>query len=248
MHHAIAGVGGIFQSGNHAEHPPLLGKLQPCLEADDVVQRTGLVVLAELHHGKGLAPGAGIAEPHRLHGAEGQHHPAPAGHGFHRHAALEHPGFLKAVHLGGLRRKQRVHEGVVFLLGHGAVEVIVSPVVARLAEDSVHVQGFKGDDGGRRVIEIERSQPRQSGDGLGHGVGGQGPGGDDGGALRDFGHFAAFQGNERVLGQGFCDIAGETLPVHGQRAACRNPGQVGRAHDQGIEQAHFLLQQPHGVG
>ncbi len=37
------------------------------------------------------------------------------------------------------------------------------------------------------------------------------------------------------------------MPVHRQRAAGRQLVRVGRAHDQRIAAAHFLMQQPHGI-
>jgi hypothetical protein len=63
---------GIFQAGNGAEQSHLLGMLELGLEADHVPQGAQLVVLAQLHHGIGPAPGARVVQPHRLHRAKAQ--------------------------------------------------------------------------------------------------------------------------------------------------------------------------------
>ncbi len=63
----------------------------------------------------------GILEAPRLQRTVAQGVLAPAGHDLHRHTALEDHRVLKAVDLGLLGRGQRLPEGVVLLLRHGAV-------------------------------------------------------------------------------------------------------------------------------
>jgi hypothetical protein len=54
MQAAEPGELGVLQPGNGAEHAHLLAVLQLGLEADHVVERAELVVLAQLHDGIGL--------------------------------------------------------------------------------------------------------------------------------------------------------------------------------------------------
>ena len=61
---------GLLQARNEAEDPFLLSVLQLGLKPHQVVERAFPVFGPQLHHRKGLAPGAGVHQPHRLHGAE----------------------------------------------------------------------------------------------------------------------------------------------------------------------------------
>ena len=59
------------------------------LEADQVVQRAGQVILAQLDHRMRPAAGARIAQPDRAHRAIGQGLHIARGQHFHRQAAFE---------------------------------------------------------------------------------------------------------------------------------------------------------------
>ena len=158
VHHAVPGIGGILQAGNHAEDTLLLREFQSGLEAYNIEQGSLLVILPQLDNRKGFFSCPGIFQPNRLHGTKGKHHPTTACHGFNRHAAFEHLGFLEAVHFGSFCRQQSIHKGIVFFFRHGAVEIIISPVIPGLTEDLIHVQGFQRYDRRSCIIEMQRAQ------------------------------------------------------------------------------------------
>ena len=151
------------------------------LEAHDIIDGALSVVPAELDHRKGLPPRPGVLQAHRLQRAVTQGVPPPAGHYLHRHAPLKDAGVLKAVDLRLLGGGEGLPEGLVLLLLHGTVDVIrCPPVVPGGKPGPLHIHALKGDQGGRRVEEIQVAAVReQAGDLLRQGVGGQRAGGDD---------------------------------------------------------------------
>ena len=81
---------GVLQPWNGAEDALLRAVLQLGLEADDVVERAELVVLAQLHdrigfHGRIVR----VGQPDRLHRPVPQRLGAALGHHFDRQAAVE---------------------------------------------------------------------------------------------------------------------------------------------------------------
>ena len=133
MHDAVADEFRIAQRRDHGEYPLLLPKLQVGLEAHQIVDALGRVVLPQLQHRIGLHPGFRVRQAHGLHGAVAQGIQASAGHDLHRHTALENPLVLKAMDLRLLSGDQLFHKGLVLLLIHGAVHIVrCSPVVAGL--------------------------------------------------------------------------------------------------------------------
>ncbi|CAN4008652.1 DUF998 domain-containing protein, partial [Dysosmobacter welbionis] len=123
VHDAVAQKLCVVEGGDHGEHPPLLREFQVGLEAHQVVHRAVGVVSPQLHHGVGLLSRAGILQPPGLQGAVAEGIVAPAGHDLHGHTALKYHLVLKAVDRGLLGRGQLLPEGVVLLLGHGAVDI-----------------------------------------------------------------------------------------------------------------------------
>ncbi len=87
------------------------------------------------------------------------------------------PGFLFDLFGGG----EGVEEGVVFLFGEGAVDVVGGALVPAGGEvDLVHVDGGGVDDGGDGVVEGEVVGAGEAGELGGEGGAGEGAGGEDG--------------------------------------------------------------------
>lgn len=97
MHHPVADDLGVFQAGDHLDEALLLGPLEPRLEPHQAPHPPRLVLLAELDHGEGLLPRAGVHEPHGLHGAKEQGLVAPPGELLHGDAGLKELQLLPVV-------------------------------------------------------------------------------------------------------------------------------------------------------
>ena len=210
-----------MQGGDHGEHPLLLAPFQVGLEAHQIVDGAVGVVTPQLHHGVGLTAGLGIHQAAGLQGTEAQGVLAPAGHDLHRHTALEHAAVLKAVDLGLLRLHQLRPEGLIFLFGHGAVDVVRGALIVAGGEiRTVHVHAVEGHQRGRRVKEVQRMAAAQLfRNGIRQRVRGQRAAGDDHIPLRYSGHLAGDHGDIGVAQHGLGDHAGKALPVHRQRTA-----------------------------
>ena len=201
---------------------------------------------------------ARIGEADRLHRAVAQGLAAALGHHLDRQAAVEIGGVgLPFLELGLVAGDQRVDEGFVLLLGHGAVDVVLARaarsdlVVARLEPGDVHVDGLAVDDRRDGVEEGERRLARQLEDRLGERGRGEGAGGDDHGGpflRRQAGDLAALDGDERMRFERRRDRVGEAVAVDGQRAAGRHLIGVAFGHDQRAQRAHLLMQQADRVG
>ena len=89
VHLPVADELGLLQPGDHAQHALLLGVGQVGLEADQIVQRAGQVVLAQLSDRIRPVAGARVVQPHRAHGPVGQGLQIARRHHFHRQAAFE---------------------------------------------------------------------------------------------------------------------------------------------------------------
>ncbi len=70
VHDAVPHELGVLQAGDHAEHPLLLAPFQVRLEADEVIQRAGRVLGAQLHSRPGAVAGARVAQADRAQRAE----------------------------------------------------------------------------------------------------------------------------------------------------------------------------------
>ena len=220
MHDAVPHELGVFEAGDHAEHPLLLAPLQIRLEADDVVQRPLLVLGAELDVRPGAVAGVGVHQTHRAQRAE-PHGVGTAGcHDLDRHTALvDRNGVglfavgirvrrgsllgtgVKVVERGALGRRQRCMERLVLGLVERAVQVIrLAPVIAGSGEDPVVVQALGRDDGGHSIVEMQPLVAGQAADLVGQRTVGQRAGGhQDGSALVDLLHPLPPDGDVRAL-------------------------------------------------
>ncbi|MNM96156.1 hypothetical protein D3C81_1086230 [compost metagenome] len=123
MHHAIADELGVFETWDHGEDAFLLAPFQVGLEANQVVQCTGSVVLTQLYDRVRQLPGMRVHETNRLHRPEQRGLLAAAHHDFNRHAAFKVYFFLEVLQLRHFCVNQCFVEGVEFLFGHRAIEV-----------------------------------------------------------------------------------------------------------------------------
>ena len=257
MQAAEPGEFGLFQPGDHAEHPHLIGVLHLGLEADHVPQAAQRIVLPQLHHRPGPPAGARIGQADGFHRAEPWRVAAALDHHFNGHAAIEIGGvglpFLE-IGLGGF--DHRIDEGVVLLLVHRAVEIILGvamlvwPVPARLRPGNIHVDRITVDDRRDGIEERQLVLPGQLLDGLGERGGGERPGGDNDIVpfrRRQSGdHFAAHL-DQRFGLDGGGDAAGEIIPVDRQRRSGRHARGIGGGHDKAAQRAHFLMDEADGV-
>jgi hypothetical protein len=84
------------ETWNKAQDPGLLSPLELRLASDEAVVIASQIVLAKLHHGVGLAAGAGIHEADRLHRAVAERVETAMGHDLDGQAPLEE---LRAVEI-----------------------------------------------------------------------------------------------------------------------------------------------------
>ena len=222
---------GVAQAGDHAEDVGLDGVAQLGLEADHVVERAELVVLAQLHDGVGLLVRlVRIGEPDRLHRPVAQRLAAALGHHLDRQAAVEIGDLLPVVMLVRLAGEERVDEGVVLRLVHRAVDVVgagaagAGLVVARLEPGDVHVDRVEMDDRRDGIEEGERVLAGEGADRLGERRRGEGAGRDDDAVpvRRQAGDLAALDGDQRVRCERLADRGRKSVAVDRQRAAGRH--------------------------
>ncbi len=162
----------VLKSGDAAKDLLLRAVLQLGLEADHVVERAKLVVLAQLDDGMGFHGWiVRIGEPDRLHRAVAQRFAAALRHHFDRQAPIEvrRIGF-PLLEVGLLARQQRIDEGVVLLFSHRAIDVVgagaagTDLVVARLKPRHRHVDGILVHDRRNCIEERQRVFIRQVAD------------------------------------------------------------------------------------
>ena len=237
----------VGQTRKAPEDASLLADPQLRLEADQVVQRPRLVFLAQLQHSERWLRAARIAQPDRLHGAEGQGIGAALRHHLDRETRLEVDRLLEAVQRHLVRLHELVHERVVLPPIERDVQIVaVSGLVARGAEDDVVVQAVRVHGGRDRIVEVERVAADLRDRGR-EPVRGERAGRENREPLRKLGHFLAHDRDAGLPGDCLGHLARELRPVHGQRLARGKTARVGSAEDQGVEAPHLLVQKPHGV-
>jgi hypothetical protein len=110
-----------LQAGIMRKNIGLRAVLHLGLEADHVVERAELVVLAQLHDGVGLHVRlVGVGQSHRLHRPVAQRFAAALGHHLDRQAAVEIGRAFPLLELGLVGGEQRVDERLVlsgFVMG-----------------------------------------------------------------------------------------------------------------------------------
>ena len=157
---------------------------------------------------------------------------------------------LKAVDGRLLRVPQSGDKGLVFLLVHGAVDVVRRTLVVAGAEPRlVHVDAVKGDEGRGRVVEVQKALLRtQGGDGGDEALAGQGPRGDDAGTVGKLCDLALQDLNVRLGPNGVGDGPGKGLPVHCQGTPRGDPVALRAHHDEAVQAPQLLFEKAHGVG
>ena len=215
------------------------------LEPYQVIDGAVGVVLAQLHHGIGLLPGAGVLEAPGLQGTVAQGVLSPPGHDLHGHTALEYVFILKAVNLRLLGVDQLLPEGQILLPVHGAVDVVRRPLVVPGREKAaVHVHAVEAHQRRRRVEEMQGGilAPQHGHKPVRQGVGGQGTGGHHHLPLRQVRHLAGDHGDQGVASDPLRYQPGKAVAIHRQGSACGDGGLV-RAADQKASQLPQLLLQ-----
>ena len=162
------------------------------------------------------------------------------------------PGFWRDGFGGG----EGVEEGLVLLLGEGAVDVVCGAFVVAGGEvDAIHVDGGGVDDGGDGVVEGEVAGTGEALEFRGEGGAGEWAGGEDGDgvgivpciiAASKGGDFFAVDGDEGLGGDAGGDALGEEFAVYGEGVAGGDGGGVGVGEEEGTCEAHLLLEEPGG--
>ena len=228
----------LLQPWDETEYPLLLAVAQIGLEADQVIERPGQVVLPQLHHRVGPLPRARVGQADGAERPEGQRLPPARRQHLHRQAALKETGILplEAVQRDTLRRHQRFHETVVLLLRQRAVDVVgITPPITGSPKRDGHINRIGGHDGSQRVVEVQVLLARQRGDTLRQRVGGEGAGGDDGRAIGDRRHLLPHHADVRVGLDAASDLGGEQFPVHRQRTAGWHARTIGAGQHQRVQ-------------
>ena len=151
---------------------------------------------------------------------------------------------LKAVKRNLLRAHYFLDKRVVLLTREGDVQVVpLAVLVARGAEDLLHVQAIAVDRGSDRVVEVQRI-PAQSPDRLGQRIGGQRARGQNHETLRERRDLLPNHLDFRPLLHLFADALREQHPVHGQRLAGRYAIAIRRPHHERPQTPHLFVEQP----
>ena len=124
VHDAVAQELRVLQARYHPEHATLLGPGEVGLKAYEVVGGTVRVLRTQLHCGPRAPSGPGVGKPHGLERAEAERVVAGPPHLLDGLAGAEQVSLLEVARDDALSREQGLHEGVVLLALHRAVEVV----------------------------------------------------------------------------------------------------------------------------
>ena len=164
MHDTISDKLRIFQTRNHLKDSFLLAPFKVSLEANDIVEASSCIVLAQLDYRiRGLKLPVTrsfvviwILETNWFHRTIEHGFDASFGHDFNWHTTFEILFFFKRVEWGFFRIHQSLMEVHKLLFGHGTVEISrFSFVITRLEVNLVHIDGIDIDDWSCCIIEIE---------------------------------------------------------------------------------------------
>ena len=236
----------MLKARDHAENALLLAPFEVGLEADEVVQRTGGVLGAQLHSRPRAVAGARIPQADRAQRTEPDGISPARGHDLNGHAALvDRQVAVEIMQRRALGRNESGMEDLVLFLIKGTVEVVgLAAAIAGSGEYFLVVQAFGGDDG--RYC-VKKAQPVVAGEVcncFGQGTFGQGAAGDQHrGAFVKGGHFLTVYRDIRVLFHHLRDGGGKDIAVHGQRTACRHAGGLGSLQKMAAHLLHFELEQ-----
>jgi len=232
VHHPKSGESRLLQTRDHGKDALLLRKRKPRLKSDDVVQCARKIVLAQLDHGVGAFPRAGIQESHGLERSVGHGQGPARRHRFDGHAALENLWIaFKSVQGCGLGSNQGFIKGEVLILVHGAVQIIrLALAVTGGIESLCGIHGIGLDQRCDRVVEMQYAFAHGICDGLIQVPVRQRSRGKDTRPLRDGAHLFADYTDEGVVFQGLGDPLGEAFPIHGQGSTGGHARLVRRPH------------------
>ena len=249
VHDAVPHKFGVLQAGDHAEHPFLFAPFQVGLEADEVIERAGRVLGAQLDGGPGAVAGARVAQTDGAQGAEPDRIRAAGGHDLNRHTALvDGQVAVKVVERRALGGNERRVERLVFLFIERAVQVVrLAAAIAGRGKNLVIVKALGGHDGRDSVIKAQPMVAGQRGDGLCQCALGQRAAGDEHGcALVQRRDLLAPDRDVGVVFHHFGHGGGKHIAVHGQRTAGRHAGGLGRLQQVAAHHLHFQLEQAGG--
>ena len=142
-----------------------------------------------------------------------------------------------------------VEEGVVLVLGEGAVDVVGGAFVPAGGEvNLVHVDGGGVDDGGDGVVEGEVVGTGDVLEGVGEGLRGERAGGEDGqvGVAVEGEDFFAVDGDVGVTLEALFDAGGEGNAVDCEGVSGGDGAGIGLGEQEAAGGAHLLLEQPGG--
>ena len=145
--------------------------------------------------------------------------------------------------------QQSADKKTILGLGQRAVDIVIpAVVVAGGPKGPGLIDGFGVNNRGNGIIEMQMLPPQERGQRGGQFIRRQRAGGQyQGSKGREFFRLPGNQLNARIFPDLLGDESGEPLPVHSQRFPGRDPGGPGRRHHQRPQEAHLLLEQPHGV-
>ena len=229
MHHAVAVKLGVFQTGNHGEHPFLLRKFQIRLKSHQIVHRSLPVFPAQLYHCPRTVTRARISQSHRFQRSEPHGIRATGCQHLNGHTALIDPEriLVAVVQRRTFCGNQRLVEVLVLFLVHGAVDIICIPsAVACRKEHFLLVQTLKADDGRSR---IEKAEPCAAAlfDVCRQCALCERSCGNHRGRIRNLRDHSRFQCDVGVIPDGIGGEVRKLFPIHRQRTAgshCRFPG------------------------
>ena len=157
VHHAVAQKLRAREPRNHPEHALLLRPLEPCLEADDVVDRPLRIVLPQLDDGVGTLSRLRMLKPYGLQRSIEQCRLSAQCHDFDGHTALEEDLLFKVVRLCCFCRGQRRPKSIILCLVHRAVDVrrLTLPIAGGTIR-CTHINARRTHQRRCGIVEIER--------------------------------------------------------------------------------------------
>ena len=157
MHDAITRKLSVLQTRNHTEDALLLAKCEIGLKAHQIVSRALGVLGTKLHRRPRTTTRCGIGEPHGFARTKTGCIGTLAGDFLNRLARLEQVFRFEVALNNAISGNELRNEGVVALFVERRVQVIAGSIllIARLAEQHIHIEGVGHDHRRRRIKECE---------------------------------------------------------------------------------------------